>query len=248
MRKKLIAAFVLLVVGIAFASITYTWAPLANGHNIDGRGDSRHRTLANASPFPAKISAINITSSRLIASGMVDYDYTVDTGFAAPLVGEWAEVAEGVPTGMFKVLSLQTDPANGSAQMTVAENTDDAYPNSGPANVGPPLIYSLAFDGPLSDDYAHLLPGASCIPSQSSMTAYFLDANGNLQSVSSTSVTCGPNTTTGTIYTGIKLHTSGSFTGTATDGTQQTVNFTIVNQANTRTAAIYALSANWTPQ
>lgn len=250
MRKALIAVAALIVActSSARAQTTYKWTPLANGHNVDGRGDSRHRTLANTAPFPAKVSAINITSSRLVAAGMVDYDYTVDSGFPSPIVGEYAEVAEGVPTGMFKVLSLQTDPANGSLQMTVAENTDDAYPNSGPANVGPAFSYSLAFNGPLSDDYAHLLPGASCIPGQSSVLAYFLDANGNLQSVASDSngVTCGPNTTTGTIYTGITQYTSGSFIGMGTDGNQYKINFTLVNKANTRTAAISAQSLTWT--
>lgn len=224
---------------------TYDWTPIANGHNIDGIANGRHQTLALT--VPAAVTKINIVSSRLIAAGMVDYDYTITSG-PAVVVGEVVEVASGVPNGMFKVLSLQTDPANGSLQMTVAENTDDAYPNSGAAQVGPPLVYNLYFIGALSDAYGHPLPGATCDPSQSSVTAYFLDASGNLQSVTSASgsVSCGPNTTTGTLYTGIKLHTAGQFTGVGTDGNQYTVSFEIVNSSNSRTALFYAQSAQWT--
>lgn len=249
--KRAVSIIALLVLGAilgvssASAQTTYNWTPLANGRNVDGVANAQHRTLALT--VPAKVTVINITSSRLIGPGQVNYDYTVTSG-PAVTVGEVVEACCGIPNGMFKVLSVQTDPANDSLQMTVAENTDDAYPNSGTANVGPPLIYNLTFDGSLSDAYGHPLPGASCVTSESSVTAYFLDANGNLQSVTSLagSVSCGPNTTTGTLYTGIKLHTAGQFTGTGTDGNQHTITFEMVNSSNTRTGLFYAQSVQWT--
>ena len=101
------------------------------------------------------------------------------------------------------------------------------------ATVGPAFHYFLHFNGTNGN--------ARTCDSQSSVTAGFLDVNGNLQSAPSASgtVSCS-NTSPDGGYTTI---TNGTFSGTTSSGQPFTASFDIVNKNGKY--GRYAQSAQW---
>lgn len=232
MRKLIsfaIAVLGLLACQSSASAQTYDW----NGgpYNQDANYASRSMRLT----VNALVTTVNVTASHPESQDTVD-TYTLASG-PAPQVGEWAQVG-GAMRGRFQIVDLGTD-ANGNPTMTLAEWTDWSVPNSGTATIGPALAYSLYFNGPNGQGVG---PTATCDPANSSITAGFLDSNGNLQSAPSGSgtVTCSNSTPD----RGITIITTGTFSGTASNGLAFTATFTITNKRGRY--GLNAQSVQWT--
>lgn len=204
------AAVAVLGFACTLSAQTYTWS---------GGGFAAYdRDTVSGNPLyltvPASTTVVNIiaSSDNTKPCGDSVNSYTLISG-PVPQIGEYAQVL-GIPAGFFKIIDVGTD-GNGNPTFTLADYNCESGPHSGAATIGPAFNYYLHFTNGACDSLSHV-------------TAGFLDTNGVLQSVLSTtgSVTCSTTLADG----GYQHVTSGSFSGTGSDGLVHTVTFTTTDQ------------------
>lgn len=243
--KKLFAVAVLVLAPFCtLGQTTYTWTvggnPL-NRANQDANYAQQHFRFAM--PATSNATSANIITSRDTGCATNVIDTVQVTSGPAPQVGEYAQATGGFQPYIAEIIHV-TDNGSNTYDIVLNLLTCEGFPvRSGVEQIGPPLVYDIWLNG---RNGTGPLPGESCLPGQSTVSADFLDNNGVFQTLTSDagSVTC--TTSSQKIGTITYLVTTGSFDGTASNGQRFTgVTFSFMNQP-----ARYGwnvVSATWDP-